>query len=282
MIDTTPTFTINNEEFNYPTLCVSIIDNYLVFTTKKNGSRYFEDISEDTNHSHQCNTLNIFLHDLASWPSSDMYKFSNYVLETSPTTRIDERSFLNLLGIDALGELFSDKVLKKFKLIFIIRNPIERLFTGFFEKVDSIIAEIEMDRNKLFTYQILKKYFNFEEFNSLSNFSQDKINFILNEYVVSIDYKILNDEHLSLWNYFLLNFLQKENLLSKVKIIDLNDTDAMDIFPKSIQPSNKPWLSSWMTDETNKYYIDTMLLNLKPYMDLEIESYNILLNKKDG
>ena len=53
----------------------------------------------------------------------------------------------------------------------------------------------------------------------------------------------------------------------------------MNIFNKISQPSNKPWLSSWLSDENNKHYIDTMLLNLKPYMDLEIQSYNKLLSK---
>jgi hypothetical protein len=48
----------------------------------------------------------------------------------------------------------------------------------------------------------------------------------------------------------------------------------MNIFTNIPQPSNKPWLSKWLFDENNKHYIDTMLLNLNPYMDLEIQSYN--------
>jgi hypothetical protein len=82
-----------------------------------------------------------------------------------------------------------------------------------------------------------------------------------------------------LWNYFLIEFLHETNLYNKVQIIDLNDSSKMNIFTNIPQPSNKPWLSKWLFDENNKHYIDTMLLNLNPYMDLEIQSYNKLLNK---
>lgn len=269
---------INNNEFNYPILCISVIDNYLVFTTKKNGSRYFEEVSENPKFS--SNTINLYLHDLSNWPTDDIYIFSDFAFEKSPSTKIDEYIFLNLLGINKFGELFSDRVFEKFKFIFIVRNPMDRFFTGFFEKVDGIFGELEKDSYSFFTFQILKNYFNINEFSSISALPQDKINLILNEYTKSIDYRIFNDEHLSLWNYFLLEFLKKENLLNKIQIIDLNDIDSMRIFNHLPHPSNKPWLNGWLNDEKNKIHIDNLLLKFKNYFDLEIESYNILLNKK--
>lgn len=275
-------FIVNTKEFDYPTICISIVGNNLVFTTKKNGSRYFEDLSGDLIQPNQINTINLRLHHSIDWPSDDMYKFSKFVFEVSPSSLIDEYIFLNLLGINSFGELFSNKVFEKFRFIFITRDPIERFFTGFFEKIDSILGVLQIDRTAIFTFDIIKKYFYLNEYTSLSNLPQDKINLILNEYAASIDDRILNDEHLSLWNCFLLNFLVEENLFNKVTIIDLNNQNKMNIFNHLSQPSNKPWLRYWLNDEKNKNDVDSLLLKFKNYFDLEMESYNILVNKKDG
>lgn len=272
-------FTLNNKEFNYPTLCISIIDNYLVFTTKKNGSRYFEDLSHDFINPSQVNTINLRLHNSENWFSDEMYNFSKFTFEVSSNTLIDEHIFLKILGIDTFGELFSDKVFEKFKFIFVVRNPMERFFTGFFEVIDSILGVLQLDSHNLHTFEIIKNYFNINDYNSLNNLSQDRINFILNQYTQSITENIFNDEHLSLWNYFLLEFLENENLLNKINIIDLNDTNSMSIFNQVSQPSNKPWLNGWLTDEKNKIHIDNLLLKFKNYFDLEIEAYNTLLGK---
>ena len=37
---------IFSEGLNIPTLCISLFDNQIIFTTKKIGSRYFEDITK--------------------------------------------------------------------------------------------------------------------------------------------------------------------------------------------------------------------------------------------
>jgi hypothetical protein len=269
--------TINNQEFKYPTLCISIIDDYLVFTTKKNGSRYFEDLSFDKQ-SERTNTINLYLHGNLDFYNSQLnYKISDYNVEISPNTPMDMHLFFQFLEIKNFNELFSEKVLKKYKFIFIVRDPFNRFFTGFFEIVDSIFGVLKYDAHNVYTFEIIKKYFNLEDYNSLSNLTQDKINFILNEYTQSINSNIFNDEHLSLWNTFLLDFLQKQNLLNKVQIIDLNDSEKLSIFNKLDQPSNKPWLSSWMNDESNKLYIQELLLKYKILFDVELESYRTLL-----
>lgn len=272
--------TINNEQFKYPTLCVSIVDNYLVFTTKKNGSRYFEDISLDSKTTHQINTINFYIHNSSEYRGD--YRVLDFIFEVTPHKRVDEYIFLNLLNLDTFEELFSEKILKNFQFVFIIRNPLDRFFTGFFEKVDSIIGEIQSDKYNLFTFEILKKYFHINEYNSLKNLNQNTINLILNEYLNSIDSRIFNDEHLSFWNHFLLQFLQKTNLENKVKIIDLNDYSKMNIFNKMQQPSNKPWLSGWLNSIENKNNIDSFLLKFKSYFDVEMDAYNILLGKLNG
>jgi hypothetical protein len=269
--------TINNITFNNPTLCISVIDNYLVFTTKKNGSRYFEDLSIDKE-CERVNTINLYLHNDLDFHNSQLnYKISDYNVEVSPNTLMDMELFFQFLGIQNFNDIFSEKVFDKYKFIFIVRNPLHRFFTGFFEVVDSIIGVLQYDARSLYTFEIIKKYFNIEDYNSLHNLTQDKINFILNEYTQSINSNIFNDEHLSLWNTFLLNFLQKENLLNKVQIIDLNDSEKLSIFDNLSQPSNKPWLNGWLNDESNKSYIDELLLKYKTIFDTEIESYKLLL-----
>lgn len=268
---------INNHTFNNPTLCISVIDNYLVFTTKKNGSRYFEDLSINKDWE-RVDTINFYLHNHLDFHDSHLnYKISDYNVEVSPNTPMDMELFFKFLDIENFNDIFSEKVFEKFKFIFIVRNPLDRFFTGFFEVVDSIIGVLQYDARSLYTFEIIKKYFNIEDYNSLHNLTQDKINFILNEYTQSINLNIFNDEHLSLWNTFLLNFLQKENLLNKVQIIDLNDSEKLSIFDNLSQPSNKPWLNGWLNDESNKSYIDELLLKYKTIFDTEIESYKLLL-----
>jgi hypothetical protein len=272
---------ILNKEFNYPVLCISIVGKYLVFTTKKTGSRYFEDISSDILDVTQKNSINITIHNNEYRTNKNLeYNFFNYNFEVYNSDKlIDINQFLKILNVDNFSDIFSDKVIENFNYVFITRNPLDRLFTGFFEKVDSIVGVLQLDYHGLFIYDIIKKRFDIDDYNSLHNLPQDKINLILNEFALSINYRLLNDEHLSLWNYFLIQFLHETNLYNKVQIIDLNDSSKMNIFNKIDQPSNKPWLSKWLSDVNNKHYIDTMLLNLKPYMDLEIQSYNELLSK---
>jgi hypothetical protein len=268
---------INNQEFKYPTLCISVIDDYLVFTTKKNGSRYFEDLSLN-NEWGEVNTIDLYLHSNLNFKNSELnYKLLDYNVEVSPNTHMDVNLFFKLLEIQSFNDVFSEKVFEKYKFIFIIREPLNRFFTGFFEVVDSILGVLKYDTRSLHTFGLIKKYFNLEDYNSLNNLTQDKINFILNEYTESVTLDIFNDEHLSLWNTFLLNFLQKQDLLNKVQIIDLNDSEKLSIFNKLDQPSNKPWLTGWVNDESNKLYIDKLISKYKIIFDTEIESYKILL-----
>jgi len=270
--------TINNQEFRLPTLCISIINDYLVFTTKKNGSRYFEDLTFNKE-SQQSNTINLYLHTDLDFNKSELnYKILDYNIEISPNTLIDENLFFKFIGIQSFNDIFSEKVFDKYKFIFIIRDPLDRFFTGFFEVVDSILGVLKYDTKSLHTFGIIKKYFNLEDYNSLNTLIQDKINFILNEYSQSITLDIFNDEHLSLWNTFLLDFLQKENLLNKVQVIDLNDSEKLSIFDNLSQPSNKPWLSGWLGDESNQIYINQLLSKYKEVFDTEIQSYKFLLN----
>ena len=89
--------TINNQEFKYPTLCISVIDDYLVFTTKKNGSRYFEDLSFDKEWE-RTNTINLYIHTGLNFNNSELnYKISDYNVEISPNTLMDENLFFKLL-----------------------------------------------------------------------------------------------------------------------------------------------------------------------------------------
>lgn len=270
--------TINNQHFKLPTLCISVINDYLVFTTKKNGSRYFEDLTFNKE-SQQSNTIDLYLHTDLNFNNSELnYKIADYNVEISPNTHMDENLFFQLLEIKSFNDLFSETVFNKFKFIFIIRDPLDRFFTGFFEVVDSILGVLKYDAKNLHTFGIIKKYFNLEDYNSLNTLSQDKINFILNEYSQSITLDIFNDEHLSLWNTFLLDFLQKQNLLSKVQVIDLNDTEKLSIFDNLSQPSNKPWLGGWINDESNMSYINQLLSKYKTVFNTEISSYKFLLN----
>lgn len=270
---------VNNMEFNYPTFCISLINNNIVFTTKKTGSRFFEELSCDNTNDNLIKTINLKLFSKKDVTNLDLdFVFGEYYFTENYGSFIDSYYIFKQLGIQKWDELFSEKVSKDYKFIFIVRNPIDRFYTGFFEKIDSIIGELEKDSYGIFLKNIIiKKYFKLSTF-KLNELTQDKIDFILNEFAVSVDSKIFNDEHLTFWNTFLLQFVNNNKLQNKIEIIDLNDSQKMNIFNKSDQPSNKPWLTEWMNNSNNSKYIDEMISNLKPYLDIEMDSYNKLLN----
>ncbi len=267
---------VNKIEFKYPTICLSVVDNIIVFTTKKIGSRFFEELSG--RYKTTWNTINLKIFDNNNISGyKQEFDFGKYYFEENYGSFVDSQYLFKKFGIDNWSELFSDKVRDNFKFVFITRNPIDRVYTGFFEKVDSILGFLNQNTNTLFLHKIIDKYFDISNFNNLGSLPQSKIDSILNEFAQSVDYKIFNDEHLTLWNIFIYNFIVENKLEGKIDIIDLNDSEKMSIFTKLDQPTNKVWLESWINNKNNTEYVEQLFKNIQPYMDLEIDTYNKLL-----
>lgn len=274
---------VNKIEFKYPTICLSVVDNTIVFTTKKIGSRFFEELSVDSKNSKIWNTINLKIFDNNNIGEfRPEFEFGKYYFEENYGSFVDTNYLFKKFAINSWSELFSDKVINNFRFVFITRNPISRVYTGFFEKVDSILGFLNQNTNTLFLHRIIDKYFDISNFSNLGSLPQSKIDSILNEFAQSVDYKIFNDEHLTLWNIFIYNFIVENKLEGKVQIIDLNDSQRMSIFTKLDQPTNKVWLESWINNKNNTEYVEQLFKNIQPYMDLEIDTYNKLLKMYYG
>ena len=278
-----------NEILEFPILCISIYNDTLIFSTKKIGSRFFERDYINTPGENIENTINF---QISNSNQNSLLTYNGYGFSEFKH-KLEVNDFFKILNISSISELFSEKIYQKYKFVFIVRNPMDRFHTGLFEKMDSVFSEIITDDNNYskridekyytsFTQNVIKKYFNIEDDMSLKFRPQSTIDSILNEFSISMDYTIFNDSHLSLWNTFLLDFINNMDIVSKIDIIDLNDSDKINnIIPETFQqPSNKKWITNWLGNPNNKSYIDTMYNNLKYYLDLENESYQKLLNKK--
>ena len=255
-----------NEFIAYPIISISKNSSGLVITTKKIGSRFFEDISLKINQEYDETPTAIdfrvdkFIQDKNTNEIDSKIVFNDKIISVAPSpvilNSIDK--FFNISNISSISELFSADYLKTNEVFFITRNPIHRFYTGYFEKVDSIVG-LGNDR--------------------LVDKPQSIIDSVLNEYTLKIDYSIFSDEHLSLWNTFLLKVITDNNLKNYVNIIDLDDYDKMKIFEKCDQPSNKTWITNWLNNVDNKLYINQLESKFKFYFDLELHSYNTILNK---
>lgn len=278
-----------NQFLELPILCISVYNDTLIFSTKKIGSRFFERDYINTPGENIENTINFQMSKISenSEHQHNGYEFREF----RHKLKIDE--FFKILNISSISELFSDRISQKYKFVFIVRNPMDRFYTGLFEKTDSVFSEIITDENNYsrqindkyytsFTQNVVKSYFNIDDDMSLKFRPQSTIDSILNTFSVSLDYTIFNDSHLSLWNTFLLDFINDIGISSNIDIIDLSDSEKINsiISETHQQPSNKKWITDWLENSNNKSYIDIMHNNLKYYLDLELESYQKLLNKK--
>ena len=251
-----------NEKILYPWMGISKKDTNIVITTKKIGSRFFEEITK-TDINSKFNAIDIRFEDAHSFHADfdkTLHIKGKHVSDVGSKNTLSISEFFTNFNVESFEQFFSIDYFKNNKIFIIVRNPYIRFYTGFFEKVDSMaVGE--------YTSQYLKTE------------SQDSIDSILNKYVNNVDYKYLSDEHMSLWNTFMYGFLINYKLENYVNVIDLGDSEKMNsTFGYLEQPTNRPYLDLWLTNPDNKQHIDTLHENLGYYFDLEMKYYNKLLN----
>ena len=270
---------IGQLNFRYPILSISVIENNIIFSTKKIASRYLEEIS--TNSYGVCNTINFEIFDKidrtkpenSGLPSNPELEILKYALQVTGSSRMDCNQFFSILKINSISELFEKSFMEKYNFIFVTRDPIERFLTGFFEKIDSILGNIQLNKFGYHIYGIIKRYFEIDDFTQISVLPQYKIDKILNEFSESITHEIFDDEHTSFWNVFIFEFLTQLSILDDVKVVDIEN---FNLYQKTQQPTNKPWLDSWKIG--NKDYYDSMMIRFDNYFKMEINAYNDLIN----
>jgi hypothetical protein len=280
---------INSDGYNPPTVCISIFQNKLIFTTKKVGSRYFEDISairEDSeSNSNDRRSIDFQLifnsESSRSMPDYDgRLNFDKYYFKVAPHSLLSQDDFFNIVGIKKISDLFSETTQQNWEYIFIVRDPLKRTLTGFCEIADSYFSNLV---TYSYSRNIAQKYFQIvlptSPSISFRDLSIEKVIEILNEYSGYIGNDLIRDEHASAWCIFLRSFINDNKLHKKIKIIDLEDKTAMSIFPKLTQPSNKGYLKEWM-DVSNRFYVDNLIKSIDFFLIPETEAYNELLQMK--
>ena len=275
---------ISNLESKYPTLCISIIgEEKILITTKKIGSRYFESLSINQHGvvrsiDLELEDYNPQIHDSPDNQNGDWFPFNDtHVLRFRENSHINPHNFLKTLNIKSFIEIFSDKIIEKYKIFFITRNPNERFLTGFYEKIDSIVGILHNDYHNLYISCIIDDFFQLKNFTTLKEQPQESINLVLNRFSKNINHTIFDDEHLSFWNIFLLEFMVTLPNKKKIQIVDLED--ASSLFGTTFeQPSNKKIIDNWKESNPNEF--DSMMNRFRDYLLLETNAYNTLIHVK--
>lgn len=268
-----------------PVLCISLFASQMIFTTKKVGSRYFEDITKPNRGSDTATTIEFKILRYTDTQKTDpnydsRLIFDNYYFDISSKSHLTADEFFTKLKIKKISDIVSDDVLNEWQMVGIIREPIKRTLTAFIETCDAFFSNAMIYP---FSRDIFQKYFQIiitpSNGYNFSQLSTESINKILNEYALTTGPDLIKDEHASGWHMFLSKFVKKYRLESKIKIIDLDNKDDMSAFPRIIQPSNKKHLNSWLTDE-NKFNVDTLISSIQAFLVHELDAYNELLELK--
>jgi hypothetical protein len=271
------------EGLNLPTLCISLFDNQVIFTTKKIGSRYFEDITKLNEGTDNPITIEFkilrYTDNQKSDPNFDSRLiFDNYYFEVANESHLTIDSFFSKLKIKKISDIVSDDL--KMQLITIVREPIKRTLTAFIETCDAYFLNA---MKHPFSRDIFQKYFQILITPSASyGFHQlptESVNKILNEYALTTGPDLIKDEHANGWHMFLYKFVKKYELESRIKVVDLDNKEDMSMFPRITQPSNKQYLNNWL-DTGNKFNVDTLITSIQSFLVHEIDAYNELLELK--
>lgn len=282
--------TLNNSDgYNPPTICISVFENKLIFTTKKVGSRYFEDISairensEYTSGDRRSIDFQLMFNSDSSHSMQDYddrLNFDKYYFKVAPHSLLSQDSFFDIVGIKKISEIFNESTSQKWEYIFIVRDPLKRTLTGFCEIADSYFANSMMYS---YSRNIVQKHFQIilgpSPNVSFKDLPIEKVVDVLNEYSGYIGTDLVRDEHTSAWCIFLRSFINDNKLHNKIKIIDLEDKTAMSIFPKLSQPSNKGYLKEWM-DISNRFHVENLIKSIDFFLIPETQAYNELLQMK--
>jgi len=274
-----------NEDIALPTLCIAVYAGQIIFTTKKVGSRYFEDITRTESPSKSVSTIEFKIlrvddNTLKNLDFDSRLLFDKYYFELSPNSFLSIDAFFKKLKIEKISDIVSDNVLMEWQLVCVVREPVKRTLTAFVEVCDSYVGSSMVN---VFSKHIFQKYFKLiippsKNYN-FKNLTTENINNILNEYALHTGPDLIKDEHASGWHMFLTKFIKTYRLDGKVKIVNLDDKEDMSVFPIIAQPSNKSHLNNWIIEE-NKFYLNTFLKSIESFLIQESDTYNELLELK--
>lgn len=265
-----------------PTLCISVYKNNLIFTTKKIGSRYFEDISiDDTDNKNYIDVRLNYLNNNSEIPIE--HTFNDIGILLKGENAVDINSFLNKIGVSNFKDIFTKSFIKNYNIIFVVRNPLKRLFSGYIEIVDSIFGD---SSNNVFFKYLVERYYNirFESLHLPSiryNLPSHQNNMILNEFTNLFDSSWFEDEHISYWNLFVYDFIKNTPIYDDISVINLDSIEDMSTFPEfDKSTTNTKSIDSWAYSEDSE--VGKLMNKCKVYLSIENNFNKKLLNKRNN
>jgi hypothetical protein len=262
-----------NASIGLPIICFSISKDKIYVTTKKIASRYFEHMDSETKFiEFRVKNRNLYNH-IDTVNDIQFYDYSFEYFKDNSNIKIDE--FLDILNIDNIEDITTNKISKNWHWIFVTRNPIIRLLSGFVELVDSMLSDISLiDNNEV--VGIISKYMDISNNNNtqftIKNFNRIDSDIILNYFSENIYNRIEEDEHTSAWNVFLYYFANKFN--SRFSVIDIDDKyDMQEYHSLSINTTNNTVYKNWLDNHLNQSYIINFFQSLNQIMVSEYTNY---------
>ena len=262
-----------NASIGLPIICFSITKDKLYVTTKKIASRYFEHIDSETKFiEFRIKNRNLYNH-IDSVNDIQFYDYSFEYFKDNSNIKLNE--FLDILNIDNIEDITTNKISKNWHWIFVTRNPIIRLLSGFVELVDSMLSDISViDNNEV--VDIISKYMDISNSNNtqftIKNFNRIDSDIVLNYFSENIYNRITEDEHTSAWNVFLYYFANKFN--SRFSVIDIDDKyDMQGYHSLSMNTTNNTVYKNWLDNHLNQSYIINFFQSLNQIMVSEYTNY---------
>ena len=262
-----------NASIGLPIICFSITKDKIYVTTKKIASRYFEHIDSETKFiEFRIKNRNLYNH-IDSVNDIQFYDYSFEYFKDNSNIKLNE--FLDILNIDNIEDITTNKISKNWHWIFVTRNPIIRLLSGFVELVDSMLSDISViDNNEV--VDIISKYMDISNSNNtqftIKNFNRIDSDIVLNYFSENIYNRITEDEHTSAWNVFLYYFANKFN--SGFSVIDIDDKyDMREYHSLSMNTTNNTVYRNWLDNHLNQSYIINFFQSLNQIMVSEYTNY---------
>ena len=273
--------TIEDAVFHFanPQLIICVLDNKLIFTTKKIASRYFETLSNN-------NIIEFNVYNSINIPARKYNIIDNpiklhndIILELAPHSKLNVDNFYNLINITHLSDIFNNAFTQHYDFYYIVKDPLERLLSAMVENTDStILAQLE-DLN---TRNIIEEKYGIEytfDFNLRRLPIEKSTNIVIDNYIEVLR-ESTSDMHLSLWHTFLLKLTNLDGI-GKVNIIKIEDLHTIFHNERAYESDKKTISNATIYEnviETHEPALSNIIKVCGIYLSLEYQSYYKLIN----
>lgn len=265
--------------FANPQLIICVLDNKLIFTTKKIASRYFETLSNN-------NIIEFNVYNALNIPErkyniivNPIKLHNDIIVELATHSKLNVDNFYNLLNITHLSDIFNNEFTQNYDFYYIVKDPFERLLSAMVENTDSTILSQLEDLN---TRTIIEEKYGIEytfDFNLRKIPIEKSTNIVIDNYIEVLRDSI-SDMHLSLWHMFLSKLINIDGI-GKVNIIKIEDLHTI-FHNEAAYESDKKTISNAMIYEnfieTHEPALSNIIKVCGIYLSLEYQSYYKLIN----